>query len=192
MQCRIFLHGLFSVYLSLQKHLPSVLPTIFFLSLSTFPSVLSCFTPTQLCWMNNGPRANCKTDTRSPSPVPVPTQYPARPSEHETLSRARLHESTLISVGRNVLWTNEAAGAGSIHKTFWSSRSAGLRYSQTGSSSHPVFSWQKSSTDIKENVRLLCSGCVICLTKRLSFTSGDDLHRLCYSGLLAAEVRCRW
>lgn len=50
------------------------------------------------------------------------------------------------------------------------------------------FAPPKSLTQIsKENVRLFCSSGVICHAKRLSFTSGDVLCRLCHTDLLSAD-----
>lgn len=50
------------------------------------------------------------------------------------------------------------------------------------------FAPPKSLTQIsKENVRLFCSSGVICHAKRLSFTSGDVLRRLCHTDLLSAD-----
>lgn len=49
----------------------------FFLSLH-FPLFSLASPPTQLCRLNNGPRANCITDTRTLSPVSAPTPYPAQ------------------------------------------------------------------------------------------------------------------
>lgn len=107
--------------------------------------------------------------------------------------------NTFITVRQNVLWPIDktGAGAGSIYNKNAPPKTAStvctpLRYSQTGprpKTAHLIlFSPHTGLTQIsKENVRLFCSGIVICLCKKLSFTSGGVSCGLCHTDLPSAD-----
>lgn len=100
--------------------------------------------------------------------------------------------NAFINVRLNFRWTiDKKTGAGSIHETCKEKKNK----KKTVCVSEALPNWlipfapRKSLTQIsKENVRLFCSCSVICLTKRLSFTSGDVSCRLCHTDLLSADV----